>query len=182
MKPSSKTRAALERTPQQFKLTAFLGYFLYYDGKYDEAKRWIDKAIELRGGHGDDIPLIFSAYLHAMRGEHDQIDPEVLAYRPEQIVDGDLAEWVGSVYALLGEKSQALAFLRRAVNLGNHNYPWFVRDRNWNQVRGDADYERLLREVEGYWKQYTQEFSNRQLSFMIEDPTHTAAFIVRRNG
>jgi eukaryotic-like serine/threonine-protein kinase len=159
---AEQARAALERTPEQFKLMAFLGYFLYYQGKYEEAERWINKAIELRGGHGDDTPLIFSAYLHAMRGERDKIDPEVLAYRPEQIVDGDLAEWVGSIYALMGEKAQALAFLRAAINLGDHNYPWFLRDKNWNKLRGDPDFEGLMREAEGRWKQYTQEFASRQ--------------------
>ena len=155
-----EARAALERTPGQFKLMAFLGYFLYYDDNYDEAERWLSKAVELRGGRGDDTPLIFSAYLHAMRGKRDKIDPEIFAYCPEQIIDGDLAEWVGSVYALLGEKAQALAFLRRA-KLGDHNYPWFLRDKNWNKLRGDADYERLMREAEAYWRQYTEEFSNR---------------------
>jgi len=134
-----QARAALQRTPQQFKLNGFLGYFLYYEGKYDEAERWINKSVELRGGAGDDSPLIFSPYLHAMRGERDKIDPEVLRYRPEQIVDGDLAEWVGSMYALLGDKQRALAFLRRAVALGNHNYPWFQRDKNWDKLRGDPE-------------------------------------------
>jgi len=154
-----QTRAALQRTPQQFKLMAFLGYFLYYEGKYDEAEQWINKSLELRGGKGDDSPLIFSAYLHAMRGERDKIDPDVLSYKPEGIVDGDLAEWVGAVYALLGDKTTALAFLRRAVALGNHNYPWFQRDKNWDKLRGDPDYEKLMREVEGYWKGYVREFA-----------------------
>jgi serine/threonine-protein kinase len=153
-----ETRAALLRTPQQFKLMGFLGYFLYYEGNYNEAEKWINKSVELRGGAGDDSPLIFSAYLHAMRGERDKIDKHVLAYRPEQIVDGDLAEWVGSVYALLGDKPTALAFLRRAVSLGDHNYPWFQRDKNWEKLHGDPDYEQLMREVEGYWKEYVKEF------------------------
>jgi len=155
-----QTRAALQRTPQQFKLMAFLGYFLYYEGKYDEAEQWINKSLELRGGKGDDSPLIFSAYLHAMRGERDKIDPDVLSYKPEAIVDGDLAEWVGAVYALLGDKATAFAFLRRAVALGNHNYPWFQRDKNWDKLRGDPDYEKLMREVEGYWKGYVREFAS----------------------
>ena len=154
-----QTRVALQRTPQQFKLMAFLGYFLYYEGKYNEAEQWINKSLELRGGKGDDSPLIFAAYLHAMRGERDKIDPDVLHYRPEGIVDGDLAEWVGGVYALLGDKATAVAFLRRAVTLGNHNYPWFQRDKNWDELRGDPDYEKLMREVEGYWQGYVKEFA-----------------------
>ena len=155
---AEEARAALQRTPQQFKLMAFLGYFLYYEGKYDEAQTWVDKAIEVRGGKGDDAPLIISAYMHAMRGERDKIDPLVLGYKPENVIDGDLAEWVGDVYALLGDKAKALAFLRRAVQLGDHNYPWFQRDKNWDKLRGDPDFEKLMREVEGYWKGYVKEF------------------------
>jgi eukaryotic-like serine/threonine-protein kinase len=157
---AEQARAALQRTPKQFKLMGFLGYFLYYEGKYDEAEQWINRSLELRAGNGDDAPLIFSAYLHAMRGERDKIDSGVLHYRPEGIIDGDLAEWVGAVYALLGEKSTALAFLKRAVELGNHNYPWFQQDKNWDKLRGDPEYEKLMHEVEGFWKGYVREFAS----------------------
>ena len=60
---------------------------------------------------------------------------------------------------MLGDKTMALAFLRRAVALGNHNYPWFQRDKNWDKLRGDPDFENLMREVEGHWKGYVLEFA-----------------------
>jgi hypothetical protein len=59
----------------------------------------------------------------------DKIDPIVFQRKPEQFVDGDGAYWIGGVYAMLGDKKQALAWLRRAVALGNHNDPWFQRDK-----------------------------------------------------
>ncbi len=49
--------------------------------------------------------------------------PIVFQREPEQYVDGDGAYWIGGVYAMLGDKKQALVWLRRAVALGNHNYP-----------------------------------------------------------
>jgi serine/threonine protein kinase/tetratricopeptide (TPR) repeat protein len=154
-------RQALKRTPDQFKLMAFLGAFLYYEGKLEEAEPVINRAVQLRGGHGDDVPLIFSAYLHASRGERDQIDPVLLRTRPADVMDGDYAEYLAGIYALLGDKSQALAFFQRAVALGDHNYPWFQRDKNYDKLRGDPEFERLMREVEGYWKQYTAQFAGR---------------------
>lgn len=75
-------------------------------------------------------------------------------YKPEEIVDGDLAEWIGAVYALLGEKEPALACLRQAVRRGNHNYPWYRRDKNWDKLRGDPAFRRIMSEVQGYWKHY----------------------------
>jgi tetratricopeptide (TPR) repeat protein len=88
----------------------------------------------------------------------DEIDPSVFREKPELVADGDRAYWIGSVYALLGEKPQALAWLRRAIDLGNHNYQWFLRDKNWDKLRGDREYERRLAEIRNYADKYRQEF------------------------
>src|SRR5581483_2536486 len=96
--------------------------------------------------------------VQASRGQRDQIAPVVFRYKPEDVIDGDLAEWIGAVYALLGDKPNALAWLRRTVQLGNHNYPWFQRDKNWDKLRSDPEFQSIMRQVEGYWKQYQDEF------------------------
>jgi hypothetical protein len=59
----------------------------------------------------------------------------------------------------LGEKQPALAWLRRSVQLGNHNYPWYQRDKNWDKLRADPEFQKILREVEGYWTTYRQQFA-----------------------
>lgn len=154
----AEVRQALARYPDQFKLLSFLGDFLYYQGKSDEAEQVLERASQLRGPRGDDEPLFVSAFVHASRGERDRIDPVILRYKPEEVVDGDVAEWMGAVYALLGEKQAALAWLRRTVKLGNHNYPWFQRDKNWDKLRDDPEFQRIMGEVEGYWKHYQELF------------------------
>ena len=63
------------------------------------------------------------------------------------------------MYALLGDKQPALAWLRRTVQLENHNFPWFQRDKNWDKLRGDAEYQRIMLEV-GYWKHYNELFGH----------------------
>ncbi len=155
-------RQVLERYPDNYKLLAYLGDFLYYQGKTEEAERVLDRALQLSPPNGEDDALIVSAFVRASRGERDRIDPRLLRYKPEEVVDGDTAEWTGSVYALLGDKQMALIWLRRAVQLGNHNYPWFQRDKNWDKLRGDPEFQRLMREVEGYWKHYTELFARVQ--------------------
>jgi TolB-like protein/Flp pilus assembly protein TadD/predicted Ser/Thr protein kinase len=152
-------RHALQRNPDQFKLLAFLGYFLYYDGKTPEAEQAVNRSLQLRGGSGDDVTVMFAAYLHAARGERGKIDAVILKRRPADVADGDVAEWMADVYALLGDKPQAIAWLRRAVDLGDHNYPWFQRNQDYDSLRGDPDFERLMREVEGYWQGYVKEFA-----------------------
>jgi len=157
-----EVRRALERYPDQFKLLTILGYFLYYEGKLDEAQQTLDRASQLSGAQAGEEPMVMSAMVHASRGERDKINPRIFRYKPEEMVDGDLAEWIGAIYALLGEKEPALAWLRRAVQVGNHNYPWFQRDKNWDKLRGDAEFQRIMGEVEGYWKHYNELFNHAQ--------------------
>jgi len=157
-----EVRQALERYPDHFKLLTFLGDFLYYQGKTEEAGRVLDRALQLSIPHGDDDALIISAFTYASRGERDRIDPRLLRYKPDEVIDGDSAEWTGAIYALLGDKQTALVWLRRAVQLGDHNFPWFQRDKNWDKLRGDPDFQRIMLEVEGYWKHYTELFGRVQ--------------------
>ena len=59
---------------------------------------------------------------------------------------------------MLGDKPQALVWLRRAVEQGNHNYPWFQRDKNFEALRNDPEYQRIMSEVRQKWEQYRQLF------------------------
>ena len=154
-------RQALVRNPNQFKLLSFLGDFLYYEGKLDEAEQVLKQARDLRGSNGDEEPLLISGFVYASRGQRDQIDPTIFRYKPEDVVDGDTAEWIGGIHALLGDHNEALAWLRRAVQLGDHNYPWFQRDKNWDKLRTDPQFQQIMHEVEGYWKHYNELFANQ---------------------
>src|SRR5581483_4085932 len=152
----NEVRQALTRFPNQFKLLMFMGHALYYQGKSDQAVRSLDLASQLGGA--DEEPLVIAGIVHASRGERNQIDPRILRWKPEEVIDGDMAEWLGAMYALLGEKQTALAWLRRAVRLGNHNYPWFQRDKNWDGLRGNPEFQALMNEVAGYWNHYKELF------------------------
>ena len=46
----------------------------------------------------------------------------------------------------------------RTVQLGNHNYPAFQRGKNWDKRRDDPEFQSIMREVEGYWEQYQEQF------------------------
>ncbi len=137
---------------------AHLGKFLYYAGRLDEAEPAFLEAIESERLKEDPAVPLLAAYLFASRGERHRIDPLLFALEPAQVFDGDQAYWLGGVYALLGEKDNALAWFGRAVDLGNHNYPWFSRDRNYDGLRGDPDYERVLGRVRHEWDRYRQLF------------------------
>jgi tetratricopeptide (TPR) repeat protein len=134
------------------KALAHLGKFLYYAGRLDEASRAFAQALAVDDPTQDPSVTVLSAYLYASRGERQLIQPSFFSQEPDATLDGDQAYWTGGVYALLDEKETALLWFRRAVDLGNHNYPWFIRDRNYDRLRGNPDYERLLERVRLAWE------------------------------
>jgi tetratricopeptide (TPR) repeat protein len=140
------------------KALAHLGKFLYYAGRIDEAARVVGRAVELRQAQDDQAVLLLSAYAQAARGERDRIHPSVFARQPAESFDGDDAYWTGGVYALLGERDAAVSWFRRAVAIGNHNYPFFSRDKNYDRLRGDAEYEAILADARRHWERYRQLF------------------------
>ncbi|MGA2629150.1 MAG: hypothetical protein ABSG54_02960 [Terriglobia bacterium] len=102
-----------------------------------------------------------SPFLYASRGQRDKIDPLVFSVPAEKELDGDYAYWVGGIHCLLGDRQQALTYLRRAVEMGNHNYPWFQRDKNWDKLRSDPEYQRVMEDVRKKWEHYRELFDKR---------------------
>jgi eukaryotic-like serine/threonine-protein kinase len=138
---------------------AHLAKFLYCAGQVEEAERVFLQAIDAETVKEEPAIPVLAGYVFASKGERHRIDPMVLALEPPHVHHGDQAYWVGGIYALLHENEKALAWFQRAVDLGNHNYPWFARDRNYDGLRGHPDYERVLATARRNWERYQQEFA-----------------------
>lgn len=151
-------REVLAKTPDQFKAMAFLGSFLYYQGKLDEAESVADRAIQLGRNSPDNSAQLLGAFIYAARNKRDKIDPQIFQAKTENVIDGDQAYWTGSVYALLGDKPRALLWLRRALALGDVNYPWFQKDKNYDNLRSDPEFQSIMATARGRWEAYKNEF------------------------
>jgi serine/threonine protein kinase/tetratricopeptide (TPR) repeat protein len=151
-------RQLVGKNPDQFKALAYFGGVLYYQGKLDEAQTNLDRAVRLAGDSSDNSPQMMSAFFYASRGQREKIDPKIFQYRPEQIADGDAAYWLGGIYALLGDRKRSLIWLKRTIVLGNTNYPWFERDKNYDSLRSDPEYQQIMAGVRQRWEQYQKEF------------------------
>ena len=49
--------------------------------------------------------------------------------------DSEMAYRLATYFAVEGDSSEALHWLRRAIYLGNENYPWFQKNPAWNNLR-----------------------------------------------
>src|SRR3984885_4111055 len=61
--------------------------------------------------------------------------------------DSEMAYRLATYFAVEGDESEALHWLRRAIYLGNENYPWFSKNPAWNRLHGHADFERILEDL-----------------------------------
>jgi len=61
--------------------------------------------------------------------------------------DSEMAYRLATYFAVEGDESEALHWLRRAIYLGNENYPWFTINPAWNRLRGHTDFERILEDL-----------------------------------
>jgi eukaryotic-like serine/threonine-protein kinase len=61
--------------------------------------------------------------------------------------DSEMAYRLATYFAVEGDESEALHWLRRAIYLGNENYPWFAKNPAWNRLHGHTDFERILEDL-----------------------------------
>ena len=61
--------------------------------------------------------------------------------------DGEMAYRLATYFAVDGDESEALHWLRRAIYLGNENFPWFSKNPAWKKLVGHTDFERILEDL-----------------------------------
>ena len=61
--------------------------------------------------------------------------------------DSEMAYRLATYFAVEGDESEALHWLRRAIYLGNENYPWFSKNPAWNRLKEHSDFEKILEDL-----------------------------------
>jgi serine/threonine-protein kinase len=113
----------------------------------------LDKAIEILEGvvRDDDslriaVPTLALCYVQA--GDRARaaalLKDDTLAAAE---ADSEMAYRLATYFAVEGDSSEALHWLRRAIYLGNENYPWFQKNPAWNNLRTNTDFERILEDM-----------------------------------
>ncbi len=113
----------------------------------------LEKAIEiLEGVIADDsslriaVPTLAICYVQAHARERGVtlLKDDTLAAAE---ADSEMAYRLATYFAVDGDSSEALHWLRRAIYLGNENYPWFQKNPAWNNLRTNADFDRILEDL-----------------------------------
>jgi Flp pilus assembly protein TadD len=61
--------------------------------------------------------------------------------------DFDIAYWLSFAHAVLGEREEALKWLRRSIELGNDNRQWIESDANWGTLKDDPQFIEIMASI-----------------------------------
>jgi serine/threonine protein kinase/tetratricopeptide (TPR) repeat protein len=138
--------AGAEAEPDHPLIKTFRARALYYHGEPTKAAEILEQVLE-QHPQLDGIRPIYATFLSALG-----FSEEARAQLTEEVIktadtDHDIAYWLASAYAMEGLREDALRWLRRAIELGNENRPWFERDKNWDTLLGDPEYQRIIESI-----------------------------------
>jgi eukaryotic-like serine/threonine-protein kinase len=133
--------------PEHPLIRTFRARVLFYRGEVIAATRLLRQVLEQHPKMDGIRPIL--AICLAAQGEREEALAQ-LSDRVKEVAaaDHDIAYWLGSAYALLGEDNEALNWLETAIQLGNENYIWFESDPNWSSLRENSRFNELVQRVE----------------------------------
>jgi len=124
-------------------IKAFRARVLHYSGDTAKAAQLLGEVLQ-QHPQLEGIRPIYATLLLAL-GRGDQAQQQMTDDVQETAnTDHDVAYWLASAYALAGRREEAFKWLRRAIQLGNENKPWFERDKNWDTLRDDPEYQSII--------------------------------------
>ncbi len=150
-KAAGEFEAARAAEPDHPLVKTFLAVCYFNQGRVDEAQALMEDVLA-HHPHLDGVQPVLAWCLSA-KGEHERARALITERVKETAAaDHDIAFWLASCYALEGMVEEALEWLRRAVRLGNENYPLFAGSRKLDGLRGDPRFQELLEDLKRRWQ------------------------------
>jgi eukaryotic-like serine/threonine-protein kinase len=147
---------ALMLEPDHPFATMVLGQVYYYQGRLEDATRTLQGVLD----RNPDLHGFRPVYglCHVANGHPERALSLVNdAVRDIANADGDAAYWLATLYAALGNESEAFGWLRRAIFIGNENYPWFAKNPDWARLRANPQFYAILEPVRVGWEDLVQQ-------------------------
>ena len=125
----------------------FRAQVLLVSGKPDIACELMQEVL-LKNPQIDGLRPLLAQCLSAV-GKHQEARAQ-LTERVKEVacMDHDIPYWVATAYAMEGERDEALAWLEKAISLGNENLPWFQSNPAWEELHDDIRFRELMHRLE----------------------------------
>lgn len=137
----------------------YRGFGEFHEKQFEQAARDFDRAYELD-------PTLYAGIGKALSDSIRQRNAEGLALlggleskiRQRGVGDPEAIYKVAQAYAVLGDKTSALRTLRTSVESGFFSYPYLFRDPLLNDLRGEPEFDEILKKARHRQDAFKQAF------------------------
>ena len=148
---SDEIQKGLTLEPRQPLLRISMGYQQMREGQISEAIATLEKVIHDDASLRIVFPTIAMCYVQL--GDRKRAAEFVLEETLTAAeADSEMAYRLATYFAVEGDASEALHWLRRAIYLGNENYPWFSKNPAWRGMSENSDFQRILEDLKKSFK------------------------------
>ncbi len=137
--------------PEHPLVKIFAAIAFFNQGRIEEAQTLVEDVQRQIPQYEAAAPIL--AWCWSARGAHARAR-SLIGERVKQVAaaDPDIALWLASLYAMEGVADEAIEWLRRAVRLGNENYPLLSASPKLDNLRRDPRFVEILDELRRAWR------------------------------
>ncbi len=133
--------------PNHPMIRIFRSTVLFYSGAEDEGIKIMQDVLE-NNPQMDGIHPLYAIYL-AHQGKKEEARAQLTdKARALAKADHDMAYWMTSANAQIGDLDQAFYWMERAIKLGNENAYWYEHDKMLAPLRQDTRFAELIGKIE----------------------------------
>jgi serine/threonine-protein kinase len=138
--------------PEHPLIKTFLALTYYNQGRIDECQQLVE---EVLGDHPHfEAVQVLLAWCYSRRGRSSEARALITdTVREVAAADHDVAIWLASFYAMENMRDEAIEWIKRAIALGNENYPLFADNSRLDNLRCDLRFIDLMSDLKKRWEE-----------------------------
>jgi serine/threonine-protein kinase len=138
--------------PEHPLIKTFLALTYFNQGRIDECQQLVEDVLR-QHPHFDALQVLH-AWCLSKRGLHDEARGLITGHVKEvAAADHDVAIWLASLYAMENLRDEAIEWVKRAIDLGNENYPLFADNPRLDNLRCDLRFIDLMSDLKKKWEE-----------------------------
>lgn len=133
-------------------IKTFLALIYFNQGRIEECQKLVEEALS-QHPHFDPLQILLG-WCYSARGQHERARSLITDQVKETAAaDHDVALWLASLYAMENMRDEAVEWIRKAIQLGNENYPLFADNPRLDNLRCDLRFIDLLSDLKKKWEE-----------------------------
>ncbi len=133
-------------------IKTFLAITYFNQGDVDRCQTLAEEVLR-QNPHFDPLQIVL-AWCLSSRGQHEEARALITDQVKETAAaDHDVSVWLASFYAMENQRDKAVEWIKKAVSLGNENYPLFADNNRFDNLRCDLRFVDLMNDLKKIWEE-----------------------------